>query len=96
MMNSITILESLKIEPTDGRLMVLKMVLTRTEDFTIEEICNEKDEQKLPISTTSLTNTLRLLRARKLIIESGSRRSPHRGRPELLFKIDHEFLKRLI
>ena len=39
------ILAALKIEPTEARQMVLKLVFSAGEEFTIDEICKEKDLQ---------------------------------------------------
>lgn len=85
------ILGTLKIEATDARKRILKRVIARGEnEFTIEEIFNQKDK-KLALSKTVVSNTLRMFVARGLIYESGVRKAPHRGRPQVLMKLTSKF-----
>lgn len=92
-MDIVKIFETLKIEATDTRKAVLHRVLAKGEnEFTIDEICKGKDSKKLRIGKTAVSGTLRLFVARGLLMQSGVKKAPHRGRPEVLMKIAPKFL----
>jgi hypothetical protein len=86
---------TLKISPTYARTEILKISLSMTQEFSIEDINNEKEKYNLSLSRTAISNIMRLFHVRGLLIQSGERKSPMRGRPELLFKISPKFRKDL-
>jgi predicted ArsR family transcriptional regulator len=82
---------ALKISPTYSRTQVLKILLNRTQEFSIDDICEERVNYNLTLSKTAVSNIMRLFHVRGLLVQSGERRGPARGRPELLFKISPVF-----
>jgi Fe2+ or Zn2+ uptake regulation protein len=88
------ILDALKIQPTDARRQVLNILMERMEiEFTIRDICNEKELRKLSFTKTSVIQAIRLFQVRGFIIQSGEKKSPRRGRPTLLFRIASGFFE---
>jgi predicted transcriptional regulator len=91
-MNEHQILEAMKIQPTYARKAVLQIVMGKSiEEFTIDDICREKDSRKLHFTKTSVAQALRLFQVRGLIVQSGEKKCPQRGRPTLLFKVASKF-----
>lgn len=85
----------MRIQPTLVRIALLKILLQKKSDtFSIEDITAEKDKANIMVSKTAVTNTLRLFQVRGLLLHAGERKFPHRGRPEVLFKVSAEFLNR--
>jgi hypothetical protein len=82
---------ALKVSPTYGRAQVLKILLNRAQEFSIDDICDEKEKYNLTLSKTAVSSIMRLFHVRGLLVQSGERKGPARGRPELLFKISPTF-----
>jgi Fe2+ or Zn2+ uptake regulation protein len=82
------ILERFKIAPTQHRIEVLTLILSKTKgQFSAEDIVSESTHLKTLLSKSVVNKILRLFCVRGIIQMVDLRKTLQRGRPELLFII---------
>lgn len=90
------IFDALKIQPTEVRKAIIKIILAKKNDpFTIDEIYEEKSRKTFNFTKTSVANTLRLLQVRGFLVPAGEKKYPRRGRPVLVFRVAAGYVSKI-